>query len=256
MWDFLITNQIFLFALGIVAAIVIIYTLNKITKSNIMINTKEGIIKTYKNDKKVVIPERRNMSQYFYYMEKVNDCDEEIRKLEDQLENKQFDVFRINFKFIYSVIINEFRDGFIKWASEKNKPIPDNFDKSIEFLEYKLIIKEITEENIINIQNYVKDNDLWRYSNNEWIEYKKNNSKKYRNIAIEKFKILYSPNICKIPVSYHNIHILKPGDKKLKEIIDKMQNELRNNSIKFHERIIEIKKMKSSYMQFKEYEEN
>ena len=254
MWSFLVDNQIFLLALGLITGIVIVIVVNKLSKSTIDIDLKSGKVKAHKNDGKVIIekPDQRDNTQYKLYMIKALDCQKEINKLKLDLINRQFEVFNTHFVFIYNIIVDEFREGYHRWCEEKTiKPAKD-FENSLEFIKYQNIIKEITEDNITSVHLYVKDNDLWRYTDNEWIDYKKRNSKKYREKAKEKFKAMYNSNICKVPVAYHNMKILRVGDKKIRETISNMQDELRYNSIKIHNRIEQIEKRKNAFMQFRE----
>ena len=71
-----------------------------ILKKNIHLDTKYIKADIKKDNGSVTMPERRDSTQYLYYIEKVEDGVWNINKLKHRLEMKQFEVFTTNFMFI------------------------------------------------------------------------------------------------------------------------------------------------------------
>jgi hypothetical protein len=232
-----------------VSAIILLKMMFNNVKS---VKTKLFEIDTKKNGQKVEINERRNNDVYKYYVEKILDCQIEINKLHEILRQKQTDVFNSNFIYITNTIIEAYVKGYFTWCNETGKPYPKNFESTTQYFKYSLIMKSISEENIINVHSYVKENDLWRYNSEEWIKYKKRSEKKHMELARDKFQQMYNENICNIPKVWHNINIMRHTESKIKVIIDNMQEELRQNSNAYHLREVEVNQKMNCYKEFRE----
>lgn len=247
-FEWLLKNQL---TLPITALIIVgggVIALWKVLNSGKNIDTK--LVKI--NNPSVTIPDRRDNTTYFFYIEKIVDCKDAIYRIKEILIQKQSEVFKTNFLYLNNCILDCYVTGYFAWLSKCGIEKPSKIETTPEYLKYSLIIKEITEDNITNIHHYVKDNDLWKYTEKEWIQYKNRNAKKYMEQAKEKFKMMYDPITCKIPTLYHSLEIMKPCEKKLLVIIDAMQEELRVNSCKAQKEIKKIKSALKSYKQFQE----
>jgi len=249
---FFIDNQLLL----LLAVSVVCGTILTIIRMVIVNNASVDLYKSGLHFGKPPLPpdgvEKRDNSYYRYFTEKVDDLRQEIYEIHEKLADKQFEVFVNNFKRIYKVIIDSYVVGYRKWCEEGNHIMPEYFENSRPYLRYCLIIKEITQDNFANIHNYVKDNDLWQYTEKEWIKYKKTNANKYMDMAREKFSLMYSKEACDVPVYWHSSNIMRPTEKIIREIVDDIQEELRCTSLKYHEMSIEKGALLLSYKSFQE----
>ncbi len=236
-FNLLVNNQLLLFG----SVTVMCFTLYLIIRLIIGTNTHVDIDRKGFHVNKEIPGgiEKRDTGVYKYFTEKVSDCVKEICVINAKLQDKQVDLFSTNFLLLYKIIVQEFEIGYEKWCEHSKKTLPKDLYNTSEYLKYCLIIKEITQENLSNIHAYVKDNDLWQYDDKEWPKYKKKNARKYMDISREKFQIMYSQNVCGIPVLWHNANIMKTTEQKLLSVINCLQEDLRVNSIKYHAMVLE-----------------
>lgn len=243
--------SVFFICLTILISLIIIIK----TKTKISVSRQGADIEPNKLNNLEPNIEKIDRTKDYFFTEKVDDCRIEINKKEIELKNKQFELLTTYLLFIEDVIMQSYKKELKKYCKKYDIKIEFDILNSRPYLKYKELASETTKKSIISANNSIKDNSLWKYSFQEYQEYKETKLKKYMKENRDFFINNYNAPICILPADYHEEFVMPPTENKIKEIIDEMQDKLRENSVNIHNEIFKIEKKLNSYKKFQDIQE-